>query len=199
MIRVITAPASYPLTLAEAKSHARITTSLEDGVLTMLLAGATAYAEHLTGRAFVERTLEWSGAYFPQRIELPSPPLLSVVSVTYTDSAGAAQTVDAADYEVDAVSTPGYVRILSGETWPTVGNYVNPARVRYRAGYVPIGSPTDTTDRSYLPAELRLWLAARIVTLYDQRGHIMDGREVAVPPDFADRMLDPLVIGSRLF
>lgn len=198
MIRVITAPTSYPLTLAEAKAHARVTSSSEDGVLTMLLAAATEYAEHLTGRAYVERTLEWAGTYFPQAIDLPFPPLLSIVSVTYTDTAGAAQTVAASNYEVDTVSQPGRISIASTYSWPTVGNYVNPARVRYRAGYVPSGSPTDTSDRTYLPAVLRQWIAARIATLYDDRGHIIE-RGNQIPADFADRMLDPLVIGSRLF
>ena len=60
MIRVITAPASYPVTRAQAKEWCRVDAddSSQDNVLDLLIGAMTNYAEHLTGRAFVERTLE---------------------------------------------------------------------------------------------------------------------------------------------
>ena len=202
MIRVITPPAAYPVTKAEARQWCRMDTNdtSQDAILDMLIQAMTQQAEHLTGRAFVERTLEWSGDYFPYEIELPYPPLIEVVSVTYTDGAGDAQTVAAAGYEVNLYSEAGILRPVSSAYWPAVGRYYNPARVRYRAGYAYPGSPVDLTDNSYLPPQLRTWIAARICTLYDQRDQLVVGATVApIPRDHADGLLDSLVVGSRLF
>ena len=200
MIRVITAPASYPVTRAQAKEWCRVDAddSSQDNVLDLLIGAMTNYAEHLTGRAFVERTLEYSCDYFSSRIELPFPPLLGVTEVTYTDVNGAAQTVAPSSYEVDTVSEPGRIQVVSGSVWPSVGNGFNPARIRYRAGYVPVGSPTPA-DNSQIPPEVRTWIAARLATLFKNREQLIDGRDVQIPRDFADGLLDPLVIGSRLF
>ena len=203
MIKVITAPAAKPITLAEAKEYARIdsTDTSQDATLATLIAAATNHAEHLTGRAFVERTLELDLPYFERCIELPWAPLLGIDFVKYLDINGDLQTVAAADYEVDTVSQPGAVRPVSSAAWPSIGLGFNPVRIQYRAGYRPTSSPTDLTDNAYLPGELRLWLAARIVTLYDQRAQIIVGNTVVgqLPRDFADGLLDPLIIGDRLF
>lgn len=202
MIRVITPPAAYPVTKAEARQWCRIDTNdtSQDAILDMLIAAMTEQAEHLTGRAFVERTLEWSGDHFPYEIELPYPPLIEVLSVTYTDGANAAQTVLPTAYEVNVYSESGILRPVASAYWPAVGRYYNPARVRYRAGYPYLGSPVDLTDNRYLPPQLRTWIAARICTLYDNRDQFTEGHIIqAIPRDHADGLLDSLVVGSRLF
>jgi uncharacterized phiE125 gp8 family phage protein len=206
MIRVITPPAAFPVTREEAKTWCRIdsTDTSQDAVLDMLIAAMVDHAEHLTGRAFVERTMELSGEYFQHCVELPLPPLLGIDSVAYTDKNGDPQTVDAANYEADTVSEPGKLRPVSGASWPAIGAGFNPVRIRYRAGYAaPLaGSPPaqDLTDNSYLPAQLRTWLAARICTLYDNRDQLIVGVSVqAIPRDFADGLLDSLTLGTRLF
>lgn len=200
MIRVITAPAAYPVTLAEARAWCRMDSNdtSQDAILTMLIASMVEQAEHLTGRAFVERTLEYSADFFSYEIELPYPPLIEVLSVDYTDSGGVSQTVSPSQYQVDIYG--GLLRPNQSSYWPAVGRYYNPARVRYRAGYAYPGSPTDLTDNSYLPPQLRTWMAARICTLYDNRDQFVEGHIVQdIPRDFADGLLDSLVVGSRLF
>jgi uncharacterized phiE125 gp8 family phage protein len=202
MIKVVTAPAAFPVTLTEAKEFARVdvTDTSQDGTINMLIAAMTQYAEEtITGRAFVERTLELNAERFAHCFDLPFPPLIGVDSIKYTDADGVEQTVDAATYEVDTVSLPGKVRPVYGASWPSVGPGFNPVRIQYRAGYASPGSPPDPANNAYLPAPLRTWIAARIVTLYDQRGQIMDGRDVKIPRDFADGLLDSLLIGTRLF
>jgi uncharacterized phiE125 gp8 family phage protein len=203
MIKVITAPAAKPVTVDEAKEWCRIDSSddSQNGTIAMIIAAMTNHAEHLTGRAFVERTLELSLDRFPHCIELPWAPLLGIVHIKYTDTSEAEATVDSADYEVDTVSEPGRVRPISGEAWPSIGTRFNPVRIRYNAGYRPSGSPTDLTDNSYLPGQLRTWIAARISTLYDNRDQLSigNGGLVQIPRDFADGLLDSLVLGTRLF
>lgn len=203
MIRIVTPPAAYPVTLAEAKEWAKCYAddTSQDGTINTLIAGMVNHAEHLTGQAFVERTLELSLPCFRYCIELPWAPLLGVDSIAYTDTSETAQTVSSADYEVDIVSKPGRVRPISTSAWPSIGTRFNPVRIQYRAGYRPVGSPIDLTDNSYLPGQLRIWMQARIATLYDQREQLVSGLGgiVAIPRDFADGLLDSLVIGSRLF
>lgn len=217
MLRVITPPAAFPCTLSEAKEWCRVRSgdTSQDNTLTILIATMTAYAEHLTGRAFVERTLEQSLEWFGDSvsnyqpgawlmgstIELPLPPLLGVETIAYTDLNGVAQEVALETYEVDTVTQPGRVRPVFGSVWPVAGRTFNPVRIRYYAGYRPAGSPTDLTDNSYLPAPLRTWLAARICTLYDNRSQVIIERATVdtIPRDFVDGLLDPLIVGSRLF
>ena len=202
MIRIVTAPAAYPVSISEAKEWARIdsTDSSQDATLTMIIAAMVKHAEHLTGRAFVERTLEWNGQGFTNCIELPWVPLLGIDSVKYTDLDRVEQTVATANYEVDTTSEPGRVRPTWGNYWPSIGYGFNPVRIQYRAGYRPAGSPIDLTDNSYLPGQLRVWMNARIATLYDERSNLVIGASVfAIPRDYTDGLLDSLVIGSRIF
>lgn len=202
MIRVVTAPAAYPVTLTEAKDWARVDSidTSQDTSLNMLIAAMTSYAEGITGRAFVQRTLELSLPAFKRTIELPWAPLIGVDSVSYTDTDEATQTVTSTEYEVDTVSQPGLIRPLSTKFWPSIGTRFNPVKIQYRAGYLPTGSPTDLTDNSYLPGQLRLWIQARICTLYDNREQLIVGATVAqIPRDFVDGLLDPLILGTRLF
>ena len=224
-VRVVTAPAAYPVTLAQAKEWCRVDDddASQDATLVMLIMGITNHAENvLTGRAYVERTLElsfdyasycmptsyqyasinnnrWPGYQFWPGIQLPFPPLLAVESITYTDVHGDPQTMDPVTYEYDQAEEPGLVRPLFGSYWPRVGRVFNAFRIRYRAGYRPIGSPTDLTDNSYLPGQLRVWMNARICTLYDNRAQWAEGRLLQIPRDFVDALLDDLVVGTRLF
>lgn len=204
MIRIVTAPAAYPATRAEVKNWCRMdsTDTSEDAIIDMLLASMTNYAEHLTGRAFVERTLELNLDHFPQCIDLPWAPLIGIDSISYTDLNRVDQTVNPSIYEIDTVSQPGRVRPIWGQYWPYIGYGFNPVRIQYRAGYAAPGSPQDLTDNSYLPGQFRTWLQARICTLYDNRTQLVtDPRSVMleVPEDFADGLLDPLIIGTRFF
>lgn len=197
----ITAPAAYPVTLTEAKAWCRIDSTDTDNntVLALLIAAMTARAEEITGRAFVERALQLNLQGFAQCIELPWAPLIGVTSIAYTDINDTAQVVTAADYEVDTVRQPGLVRPVFGAAWPSIGNGFNPVRVNYQAGYRPTGSPTDLTDNSYLPAQLRMWIQARIATLFENREQLIVNSQVQIPRDFADGVLDGLIVGTRFF
>lgn len=203
-LRLVTAPAAMPATTAEAREWCRIDSddTSQDAVIDILIAAATQHAEHLTGRAFVERTYELNLPYFTHCIELPMAPLLGIDSIKYTDTSENEQTVAAADYEADVVGEPGRVRPVWNASWPSTGHGFNPVRIQYRAGYAYVGSPVDYTDNSYLPAALRQWLAVRIATLYDNRAQVSmleKGSMVTLPRDLVDALLDPLVVGTRLF
>jgi uncharacterized phiE125 gp8 family phage protein len=65
------------------------------------------------------------------------PPLQSVTSVTYKDSAATTTTMTVTtDYIVDSDSNVGRIVLPYGETWPSFTAYsVNPITITYKAGY----------------------------------------------------------------
>jgi uncharacterized phiE125 gp8 family phage protein len=197
--RIITQPSVEPVSLQQAKQWCRIDDDItdQDAVITMLVQAMREYAEDLTGRAFVQRTMELTLPCFPSGgvIEIPSPPLISVTHVKYYDLAGALQTVDPSVYEVDTNREPGLVRPAYLESWEPTRNVFNAVRVRYEAGYAPVGSPTDY--REMVPARLKVWMQARLSTLFEHREQLVTGTIVApLPRDFADGLLDGLRIAN---
>lgn len=195
-IRVVTPPAGEPVTLAEAKLWLRIDDDItdQDAMILGLIAAMRAYAENLTGRAFVERTLELRLDCFPARaIELPHPPLQSVSSISYQDVNGNWQSLlgSPSEFQVDLYREPGRVLPLEDETWPTTSGELDVVRIEYICGYPSL---------SQIPAQVKLWMRARIATLNEQREQLVTGTIVTpLPRDFCDGMLDDLVLGSRLF
>lgn len=201
--RIITAAAAYPVTLAEAREWCRVDSddTSQDATLNMLIAAATRRAEDITGRAFVERTMEAAMDHFKHHeIYLPWAPLIGIDSITYIDQNGNTQTLASSTYEVDTIEEPGEVRPVYGSVWPVVGYAFNAVRIRYRAGYVAPGSPQDLTDNNYLPAELRVWMQSRLATLFKTREQFVEGHIVQdISRDFADGLLDGLILGTRFW
>lgn len=137
-VRVHTAPDHEPVDLAEAKAHLRVDGSEEDSLIDALIVAARRQAELTSRRALVTRTLEAQLDCWPQDncIELAYPPLQSVTSITYIDSAGASATLPSADYIVDKHSQPGRIVLGYGKSWPSPTLRPGAAiTVRYVAGY----------------------------------------------------------------
>lgn len=183
-IKLITAPASEPVTLAEAKLHLRVETADEDALITALIAAARADAEHLTGRALISQTLELALDGFSPEIRLQKPPVASVESVKYIDSAGLLQTLPQWAYVLDSHSEPARLVPAYGLCWPTARNEVNAVLIRYVAGYA---------DAAAVPQIIKSWMLLRIGTLYAHREEVVAGVAVATLP-FVDRLLDPFRI-----
>ncbi|MCW1844128.1 head-tail connector protein [Prosthecomicrobium hirschii] len=73
-------------------------------------------------------------------IEIPLPPLQSVGSLKYLDTAGATQTLSSAKYVVrsgDALA-PGSVELLGTEDWPAIADHPRAVTIRFTAGYATV-------------------------------------------------------------
>ena len=146
-------PPVQALTLAYARLHLRSLGTEDDALITVWIDAAAAYFENQTGRQLLTATREvWLDA-FPglgatgaaARIELPRPPLQSVVSVAYLDGDGALQAVDDGAspagplYRVSApagaYARRGFVEPLVGQTWPLARTETGAVRIRYTCGY----------------------------------------------------------------
>lgn len=136
---LIDAPASEPLSLDDVKAHLRITYGDEDTLLQSYLVGARQALEQVTGLALMEQTWEaaWDG--FPcgadATLVIPRPPLRSVTSVTYIDTNGDEQELDASAYLVNTRAFPGELVPAYGTAWPATRAVPNAVVVRFVAGY----------------------------------------------------------------
>lgn len=126
------------VTAAEFKTHARIYHTQDDAYIATLILSATQVIEAETRRALINRSFAYQLEGFPAdgEIILPRSPLSSVTSVTYTDTAGATQTLSASLYHVYSVNGVGRVVLKSTESWPaTVGTGALDVTVTFVAGY----------------------------------------------------------------
>lgn len=131
MLKLTTATTTEPLTTAEVKTELIIDHSnWDDRIANFILPAARQMAEGLTFRAFANQTytLKWSS--FPHHgaaIILPRPPLSSVTSVTYIDTAGSSQTWSSSKYTVtEAGAGSSGDRDLWGSIEPTHDESVYP-------------------------------------------------------------------------
>lgn len=148
-LSLVTAPATEPLSLAEAKAQLRVDTDDENDLILTLIGAAREYGETFTHRAFITQTWDLQLDGFPFQvldtnsatgaIVIPKPPCTSVTSITYVDMQGVTQTWDPTLWTLDnpqgpkarpARIVPAYFQIYPVTRWVP-----NAATVRFKAGY----------------------------------------------------------------
>jgi len=155
-LRIITAPAIEPVTVAEVKLHARIDYSVQDSILSGWITSARQRAEEYQNRAYIMQELEIGFDCFPDvPIPIPRAPLVQVKfiksydyqnneSILYYDGDNAitgindgiadADTND--NYLIDIGSEPGRVTLAYLVSWPdTTLRPIDALKIRYYAGY----------------------------------------------------------------
>jgi uncharacterized phiE125 gp8 family phage protein len=152
----------------------------EDALLEQYIRAATADAEHRMGRAVLPQTWELYLDAWPDVITLRYPPIVAVDWVKYVDTAGMLQDLSAANYELDQYLDPGFVFIVSGQSWPLAMNRPNCVRVRFRCGYA---TPSD------VPAPIKQWITMRAASMYQNREDVQLVSQVQTVP-FHEHMLD---------
>lgn len=129
-----------PITVAEAKSHLRVTTSTDDTLIGLQLVAARLLAEEFLQRRMITQTWELYLDSFPcgREISMPYPPLISVQSVNYKDPvSGDYVAWDSANYLVDNKSEPGRIAMApSVSAWPQIQlNSINAVKIAFTCGY----------------------------------------------------------------
>jgi uncharacterized phiE125 gp8 family phage protein len=183
LTRVVTPPASEPVTLAEAKAHLRLEGDEDDAYVTALIQAARQHVEEVCWRGVVAQTREVVLDAFPcgDAVALPGGNLGAISSVVYVDADGEEQTLGAGVYEADAVSVPGRLLLSYNETWPGTRSQWNAVRVRYTVGWA-------VAD---VPAPVKHAVLLLVAHLYEQRTPEITGTIVAKVAFAVDALLSP--------
>ena len=176
------APSVEPVTVAEAKAHMRVDHSTDDTLIGNLIKAAREHCEHSTGRALITQTWESRFDYWPSGgvIYVPKPPLQSVTSIVYIDTAGASTTLSASVYDVDTNATPGRILPAYNESWPSVQDHTNVITVTYVAGFGDAASD--------VPEGLRIAILQLVAQWYEHREAISAGISTADLPFAVDSL-----------
>lgn len=177
------APATTPVTLAEAKAHLRVPGGNEDTLIAALIDAAVSHLDGwygILGRCIVTQTWRQDMADFPTDFRLPFPNVQSVV-IAYSDTANADQTYSSANYHL--VNAPGAGQILLDATasWPSVYDKPNAVRVTMVCGFTTV------------PSALKHAILLHVGAMYENRA---SATEVALMPFAYDALVRPFrVVG----
>jgi hypothetical protein len=183
-LKLVTAPATDPITLAEAKSFLRVDSTDEDTLITTLIGVATSAVENFTGRKLISQTWDYFLDRFPTHgtqwwdgvregalsefitckrfIELPLYPLVSLTYLKTYDEANSEYTMTASDYFVDTNTEPSRVALANYAQWPsTVLRNSSAIQIRCVVGYA---------DADAVPKPLKQAILDILTGLYECRG-----------------------------
>jgi len=202
-----TAPASEPITLAEAKSYLRVDSSGDDALITSLIVSARMLCEEHMQRAIMSQTLQlfidstrdideplWEGTrtgpylnYYKNYIDLPMPVISSVTHVKTYDDADNATIFASTRYYVDKARQPARVVLRTGETLPTALRVANAIEVQYVTGY---------SSANAVPESIKFAIYQVLTYLYEHRGDMYEGKTSL--PATATKLLAPYVVYSGM-
>lgn len=173
------APTVEPVTLEEQRTHSVIDDDLtdDDELIEELIVTARLKLEELTGRAFCTQTRTFKLDHFPcgdAAIYLPRPPLISVTSIAYLDTAGVSQTLTVTtDYKVDATSEPARIVPAYGVSWPSTRDEIDAVTIVAQCGY---GAAAAVPKTLKLAVKLlaAYWYERRTAAEYLQGASIME-------------------------
>ena len=208
-LTVSTPPNAEPVSTAEAKTHLRVDGTDEDTYIDKLIAVARRHVEHVTRRALITQSVQMTLDHFPgvahgildlrmhpERltgtgedwvIRLPRGPVQSVTSITYTDDAGAEQTLAPSKYILDAAHQPARITPAYTEVWPTTRPIPAAVTVEFVAGY---GNPADVPD------DLKHAVLVLVATMHEHREAVaFNGTPSRVPMAF-DYLVGPYRLGT---
>lgn len=175
-LELVTAPATEPITVAEAKAFLHVSSSAEDSLVTALIVAARRYVENYTKRALITQTWRlwldqfpieprtggemWDGvreepisfSYQAKRfIEIPKAPVSAVSSISTFDDDDTETTYASSNYIVDTVSQLPRVVLKTGSTWPVDLRPANAIKITFTAGYGAASAvPDDIKQAMYL-------------------------------------------------
>lgn len=187
---VVTPPTDEPVSLAELKLSAHITHSSEDAFLLGRIAAARFRYELDTRRQLMEATFDWFLPFFSSHtyvsshlhlnqsvtilnersFEIPLPPLRSIVSVKFFDTAGVEQTVPASEYGTKTSSEPGRIYNLPNEEWPDLEDdrIEDAVTIRFIAGAA-LASDVPDLDKQAILLLAQHWIENREAVVLDDR------------------------------
>lgn len=137
-LAVVTAPTVEPVTVIEAKTHLRVTSTAEDTLIAGRIKAARRWVERYCRRGLMTQTLRLRMDEFPDDgdavIRLPWGTATSVTSITYVDGVGTTQTLATDHYQTDLDSVPARIAPAYGYCWPVTRCQFAAVTVTYVVG-----------------------------------------------------------------
>lgn len=166
-LKRIGGPSVEPVSLAEAKAHLRVDIETDDSYIAALITAARIYCEDYLDRSLIYTQWQMRLDGFPPEIAVPRPPMAAAgthtaVTVVYTESSlGNTTTLQSTSYRVDRDATPGAIRTLYGQSWPSHLNDMNSITVTWWAGYGDSGSSVPNGIRHAMLMMIGTWYERR--------------------------------------
>jgi uncharacterized phiE125 gp8 family phage protein len=172
-------PATEPVTLTEAKQHARISQTNDDAVITTFITVAREQAEEHMRRGILTQTWQLALDWWYEEIWLPrAAPLQSVTSIQYYDTAGVQQTLAASVYDVDSICRPARIVRKPGQTWPAL----QAARLTPR---ITVTYVVGWTGASLVPERIKQGIRAYVAYLdADREGMDQDAEKARMTAEY---------------
>lgn len=177
-VTVVTPPAAI-VTPTEAAKYLRVDFADDNEMIAAMVAAATSYLDGpngILGRAIGTQTLLLTQESFLDadgysEITLSHPPIISITTVKYYDSADVLTTIAAEDYRfVGGVLMPAY-----GGSWPTPrSDDVAAVEITYQAGY------------STVPSSLKQAVLQHVAAMYANREAATNPALTPVPFGYED-------------
>jgi len=162
--KLITGPATEPLTLAEAKLYLRVDSDSEDDLITALIKAARLQVENKTYRMLISQTWDLildKSDIGEGELLIYKQPITAISSVKYYDINNTEQTLSSTAYQTEVNSNPAKVNIIS---MPSIYNRLGAVTIRFVAGYANAGA---------VPQDIKQ-------AMYFLIGHMYENRQMAV-------------------
>jgi uncharacterized phiE125 gp8 family phage protein len=176
----VTAPATAPISLAEAKAQMRVEGGDEDSIIQRLIDAAVAFVDvqGVLGFAMITQTwAEWLGPN-QSTVYLSLGPVQSVSSIKYYDIDGNLQTATLADFNI--FGTPNRITIApkTNKAWPITQTRDDAIKIEYVIGYGSTSAAVPQTVRHALLMLVSHW--------YENREASSEKQMVNLPYGFAE-------------
>jgi uncharacterized phiE125 gp8 family phage protein len=163
-------PAVEPITLEDAKLHARIDNDEEDILVASLMLAARMHIERNLDVALIRQSWSlyldaWPEAPF---VELPLGPLVSVEAVRLYSPSNTHVTLDPALFVVDTASRRPRLARHQGQAWPLPGRAINGIEIAFTAGYGEAEEDVPMPIRQAIRMLVAHWYEAREPVLFGE-------------------------------
>jgi uncharacterized phiE125 gp8 family phage protein len=123
------------------------------------IVNARRQVEHDAQMVFYTGSFVWRFTYFPygDTIEIPCVRPVTAVAITYTDGAGATQTLSSSQYSLDSNGLTTMVKLNYGYVWPSTREDINGITMTLTAGYASV---------ALMPAQYRAAVVLKVQSHY---------------------------------
>ena len=177
---LVTPPLQEPVSLAEAKAWLRLDTSDEDDLIAALITSARLVVETTTRRALIAQG--WRlilDGWPPDALRLPLAPFIALGGIVVTAADGSVQTVQPAQYSLDASPEAARLALACGLAAP---RSIAGIAIDFTVGYGDTPASVPQALRHAILALVAAWHANRGEATTVQHARLPDTAEALIAP-----------------